>query len=207
MNPDTFDRYVSVLKRKLLVLVVVSALVAAGAYGLTARLPTTYQVHFSYLVALTQREGPTADYHFDGYYALQATDLFTTTVAAWTTTPEVIVAAYQVAKLPVPTADTRVLLQKITAEKSAPQLIEVTVHDTQAQIAQALAYGLQTVMQKQVELYQQQGSPALTFKIVPTNVWTGEQRVDRRIITITTFILILFVGLNLVILRESLRGV
>jgi hypothetical protein len=206
MSNSSFHRYWLAWQRQLPWILGLTLLVTMLVYEGAKRLPATQQVHFSYLVSLAERETGSV-YQFDGYYALQATDLFTTTVSQWVQTPEVIVAAYQAANLAVPASDPRTLLQHVVATKTAPQLVTVTVKDSDPQVAQKLTEGLQTVMNRNVELYHEQGTPALTFRIVATPSWLGVQRLDVRLITGATFILMLIVASNVVLLRESIRTI
>lgn len=167
--------------------------------------PTEFQVHYSYLVSLSEREAAT-EYKFDGFYALQATDLFASTLAQWAQTPEIIVAAHEAAGLSIPTRDPRTLVRIVTAEKTAPQLVEVTIKQTESEAARRLTEGLRTVMQRQIDLYHTEGIPALQFRAVATEPWVGERVVATNVIVIATFIFVFVVALNLVLFWESLKG-
>ncbi|MEX1112492.1 MAG: hypothetical protein WEC84_03445 [Candidatus Andersenbacteria bacterium] len=193
--------------RKQLPVVLIAAFVAgAVAYALSARIEPVYEVHFSYIVSLTEREEP-GEYTFDGFYALQATDLFTATVAKWAQTPEVIVAAFNEAGIPLPTTEPHQVSRIVRADKTAPQLIQVSVRGKQEDTAMALAEGLQSVMERNIERYDEEGIPALQFRATATDAWVGRTAVSVPIISSAAFLIVAFLGLNLVVLLVAMRAV
>lgn len=198
------EPYVAALQRSISYLLLIALLAAVLAYGIMRSVDPTYQVHMSYLVSLASREDAN-EYRFDGFYALQATDLFTATLARWMQTPETIVASFAEAGIELHTTSPRELVKIVRAEKTAPQLVEVTIRHTSAQQAQALAEGLKTTVLQSVDRYQDEGIPELTFQVVATDPWTGVTRPSTTLVTAATFLLILFVGVNIVLLLETIR--
>lgn len=169
---NIYAPYLLSLQRRLPHILLLSLLAAAVTYAVVNRMGAAYKVHLSLLVSLAQRE--TADeYTFDGLYALQSTELFTATLAEWTATPAVIVDAYREAGLPVPTEDARQLSRRISAKKTAPQLVEISVAGSSRTNTEHLARGLVVVTQKNVEMYQREGVPTLQFRVVASKPWTS----------------------------------
>ena len=193
------------LVSKLPHILLASFVLAALAYALATRLGPLPQVHFSYLVSLNERE-VTPEFEFDGFYALQATDLFATTLAAWVSTPEVVIAAHQAAGVAPATADPRALTRLVEARKTAPQLVEVTVKGTDQATAEALTTGLLAAMEHNIALYHDEGIPALEFRAVTTMPFSGERSINPRLITVATFFVSLIVLLNVVLLFEGSGG-
>lgn len=202
--PKSLVSYWQAVTRQLPLLLVASFVAAIMAYGAAGAVSPSYQVHFSYLVSLRDRE-PSEAFRFDGYYALQATDLFAATLASWAKTPEIIVAAHQQARLTVATQDPRSVAQLVQAQKTAPQLVEIVVKQPTEEQAKALAQGLQRVMETEVARYHEQGIPALAFKVVPTQPWVGRPRVAANIIAMAVFAIVLIIGINSILLIESFK--
>lgn len=193
------------LASKLPVLLLASFLLAAIAFGIAERVGPLPQVHYSYLVSLSERE-ETPDFEFDGYYALQATDLFAATLAEWLTTPEVVVAAYRAAGLEPGTEDPRALTRLVEARKSAPQLVEVTVKGSSQAEAEALTAGLLVAMERNVALYHDEGIPAVQFGVVATQPFSGQRMIHARLIAVATFFAALILLLNAVLLFGAPKG-
>lgn len=198
------QRYTDAIKQAAPIVLILSLASAIIVYGVAKKWGPEYEVHFSYLVSLSQRETG-AEYKFDGFYALQSTESFTATIAKWVSAPEVVVGAYKGANMSVPQGGSRAISQSVRAEKTAPQLVQVTIKDKDEEKARRLAEGVQAVMTKNIETYHQQGTPALTFRVVPTSMWTGKTKLDEKAIAIMTFVAVLVVGLNAVLLTESLK--
>lgn len=200
-----FGHYWQVVQRAMPRLLLISAAIAIVAALIVRAVGPTHQVHFSYLISLSEREAE-SEYRFDGYYALSATDLFATTLAEWIKTPEVIVSAYRQAGIEPETSDPRVLVKAVDAVRSAPQLVAVTVRHADQQMAERLASGLREVMRENVEQYHDQGIPALRFRVVATEPWLGTRILSAPVIVTATFVFALFMSINVVIFKESLKG-
>lgn len=196
--------YWTAVKRRWLLIVIVALLAGLIGYGIASRSQPRFEVHFSYIVSLAERE-QAPEYRFDGYYALQATDLFTTTLAGWIVAPEVGVAAYQEAGILVP-ADPRTLSRVISAEKAAPQLVRVTVRGDSEQEATSLAAGLRDVMAANVEKYHDQGTPELAFSAVSTDPWTGIVKPIEMLVAAATAVFVLVAGLNVAVFLAAVRA-
>lgn len=201
---SVFEQYWRAVQQKMPAVLMVSFVLAVIAWLVVRGIGASYEVHFSYLISLSQRE-EVSDYSFDGYYALQATDLFTATLAQWIKTPEVIVEAYREAEVDLEVSDPRVLGRKIRAVKSAPQLIEVTVKGKIREETERLAEGVRVVMKKNVERYHDKGIPALRFQVVETDPWVGQRKLGKAPIVAATFIFAFFMGINMVLLAESVK--
>jgi len=96
------------------------ALISAGITCVFASLQKPiFDVSLSLSVAPQERE-QTQDYQYDGYYALQAADIFSDTVASFFQSPENVVEIYKKAELPLPSEDFKILKKIFTAKKIAP---------------------------------------------------------------------------------------
>lgn len=193
-----------VIKRKLLVILLISVAAAVVALVIAKQAAPRYEVHYSYLVSLSSRE-QVPEYRFDGYYALQATDLFAATLAKWIETPEVVVAAYQAAGLSLPSGDPRAVVRSVRAEKAAAQLVTVTVRASEKETVEKLAAGLQDVMQENIKKYHDVGVPAMAFNVVATQPWTGVIRLSIPVVVTAAFVFTFFIVLNFVLWNENRR--
>lgn len=205
MQNISFKHYVLELKKKMPYALFISLFFALIAYGISNNIKPSYEVHYSYLTSLSNRD-TTSDFRFDGYYALQATDLFTATFAGWVATPEVVVAAYKEGEIELPSQNPYELSKTIHAEKTAPQLVQITVKNESKNTAEKLARGLQAVMQRNVDDYQAKDTTAIHFNVTTTPSWTGLVSVSSLLITVATFVFVLFFAINAVLLYESFKS-
>ena len=170
------------------------------------RIGPTYEVHYSYLVSLSERESSNS-FKFDGFYALQVTDLFASTLSEWVKTPEVVVAAHQVADLKLAESNARDLGKLISSDNPASQLVTVVVRHADSQRARAIADGLREVMRKNIDEYHDQGIPAIKFRVVETDPWVGVVKPEKGVVGIATLLFSFFFLVNILLLWESLKGV
>ena len=194
-----------VIKRFGTQILLFSTAAALGAGLVAETIGVTYQVHYSYFAALSERE-ETDDYSYDGFYAIQATELFTETFVGWVTAPETIAQAYEAVGVALPTTNARDLAGSVAAVKRGPLLVGVTVQGKDKVKTELLAEGLRRVVEEKVGEYQAEGIPGLEFTIKASEPWVGEVKLSRPVIFWSTFILVFFIGLNLVLLKESLKG-
>lgn len=199
-----FEVYWLEVRQLLPWLILISLGVSLLAYVMVEQKGVYHEVHFSYLVALREREGGSEDFRFDGYFALQATDLFAATLAELISSPETIAASFQAAGLPLPT-DAGQLARQVTAEKTASQVVQVVVRDPDAARAEALAGAVQATVADKLTTLDAHGIPALRFEATPTNPWVGVARLSTSVIVSATFLVTFFVLINLVIVRKSLQ--
>lgn len=199
-----FKRYVRRVQRRFPLFLLLSLALAVLTYVIMVRLPITYEVHYSAVVSLALREEP-AEYTFDGYYALQATELFAATLAGWTEAPEVIVQAYQAAQVPVPRGGTRALRRGVSATKTAPQLIEIVVTADDRERAERLGAGLRAVSRRNLDLYHDNGIPALRWRVVTTEPWTSVTYPAGAPVAVAVFIVTLLLLINGAVLWESVQ--
>lgn len=194
----------NLVKRKLPIILLASVMAATVALVGAKQVKPSYETHFSYVVSLSEREAA-PEYRFDGYYALQATDLFSATLARWLLAPETVVAAYTEAGLPLPSDDPRQIERAVIAEKTSAQLVAVTVQGPTSDTAERLARGLQEAMGKNIETYHDQGVPAARFTAVATAPWTGVTRLSVPVVVGATFGFTFLIFLNAVLFIESLK--
>lgn len=192
------------IKKKLPVMLLASVAMAVAVLVIAKQVKPSYETHFSYVVSLSEREAA-PEYRFDGYYALQATDLFSATLARWLTAPETVVAAYAEAGLLLPSDDPRRVGRAVRAEKASAQLVAVTVRGPTSGTAQSLAEGLRDAMEENIAAYHDQGAPAARFTAVATAPWTGVVRISAPVAVTATFIFTFLILLNGTLLIESLK--
>ncbi len=200
---ESWYRYGEVIKRGIPWIGVTALAAGIITAALLRNWGPSYDMHFSYVVSLGEREESEA-YTFDGYYALQATDLFVASLAKWTVAPEMVARAYEVAGLEQPRS-ARVLAQAVKSEKTAPQIVQVTVTSKNQAEVERLTAGVQEVVQQNIDNYNQDGLPLARFQVMTTEQWLGQQEVAAGVTGIAVGLVVLFLLINAVLLRESWR--
>ena len=192
------------LRRSFPLLCVVGIVTASLGYGIARKTPPSYEVHFSYMVALQQRD-VSSGFRYDGYYALSGTELFSSTLASLITSPENVVRAYNAANIPLTTQDPIGLVQHVQAQKAASQLVQVTVTDPSKDRAESLAQSVQTITKSIVQQYNDSNKDSTQFSITPTASWTGVVRVAAEPVAVIAGVLSVIIAAMIVLFIQALK--
>ncbi len=183
--------------KTLLLVVLLVPPVLAGVFAMNRT--DTYTTSIAFTVNRINKQ-PTPDYQFDGYYALQASDLFSETVVSWFLTPSVIVEIYDAAGVDPRVTSLGALTSRFKIKKYSSQ--NLVVKFTEATQADAVKIGsavISTVEAKAAELNQTADRKAL-FEVVggkPVTVHDSKQVVLVSVVglVIGLFLVTLLVGL------------
>ncbi len=136
-----------------------------AAYVVTATQPVRTGVSVSYAVNRVNKEA-TPDYQYDGYYALQATDLFAQTVVSWFSTPSVLQEMYGRANLDSEIQSVDSLPSRFRVKKYSAQNIVVRFTERDEARAQALVRGMAGVMGERTSQLNRSADNKSIFEVV-----------------------------------------
>ncbi|MDD2730665.1 MAG: hypothetical protein PHW33_00900 [Candidatus Portnoybacteria bacterium] len=143
---------------------VFALLVAVAAGFFTWRQGEKYSVSMAISVS-RQGTQAAADYKYDSYYAVLASDEFGDTVTGWFKTPEMAVAVYRQAGLPLSQNSLNGLARRFQAAKISPNVVEVRFGVQTEPEAGALARGIASVLQEKVSLLNPSSAQGLAFAV------------------------------------------
>lgn len=106
--------------------------------ALAAAWPKSTSVSLAFTVDQRKRQA-TAEYAYDGYYALKAAELFTDTVISWFGTPSVVAEIYQKAGVPLPNGDASAATANFRMKRLSSQVVTARFKATDENTGQSLA--------------------------------------------------------------------
>lgn len=155
-------------KRRVKLSIVIFVLIVGGSFAWAYGQPVRYTTSLSLSVNRLSPE-PTSDYQYDGFYALQAADLFAQTVVSWLQAPPVLVEIYEQAGITPPTVGSlRVLTTRFKTKKYSAQNIVVTYSSATKEEAAELAAALTKNMQQRTEAANRTAEDQALFTIQST---------------------------------------
>ena len=86
--------YLVLVKRSLALVIALALLAGAAGFLMSDFKPVSYEASVSFAVNRVNVK-QTEDYQYDGYYAIQASDLVSQTVVSWFATPSVVLEIYE----------------------------------------------------------------------------------------------------------------
>jgi capsular polysaccharide biosynthesis protein len=134
------------------VVLILVAGVAAFVFSVTR--PDHYDTSISFAVNRVNKT-TTQNFEYDGYYAIQAADLFSQTVVSWFSTPSVVVEMYQTAGLTPPQSSIDSLSSRFRTRKYSSQNIVVRYNAPTHEEADRLAKAIIMVTQERAGLLNQ----------------------------------------------------
>ncbi len=186
-------------------LIVILVLVAVGASVLVAGTrPARTGVSISFAINRTNREA-TTQYQYDGYYALQAADLFAQTVVSWFTTPSVLREVYEVAKLDPELQSVNSLPSRFSVRKYSAQNIVVKFTERTNERATKVANGLSRVMEDKAAQLNQTADGKALFEIVGGPPVVAPARLNIGLIAAVAAVLSFVGGLFAAAVRHARR--
>lgn len=108
----------------------------------------------------------TPDYQFDGYYALQAVELFSQTVVSWFDTPSLLHEIYTRAKVDPELESLNGLTNRFRVKRYSPQNIVVRLTERNETRARQLADALPPVLEERADRLNQDPTGKPLFEIV-----------------------------------------
>lgn len=154
-------------RRSVLVLVGAAALGGLVSVGAALRQPARTQASLSFAVNRVSTVN-SQEYQYDGYYAIQAADLFSQTVVSWFVTPAVLREVYAAAGLESAPDSLNGITAHFRVKKHAAQNIAVTVIEADRARAERLAKAVTQTMQTRAAALNQTADRKALFEIVGT---------------------------------------
>lgn len=130
-------------------LIILTALIAAAA-GLiySYAKPVEYDTSISFFVNRINIQ-ETEDYQYDGYYAIQASDLFSQNVMSWMMTPSVLLQVYDKAGIDPQIKTVEQFTSRFRVRQYSPQNIAVRFRERDEDTAQTIADAIIATVQEQ----------------------------------------------------------
>ncbi|MFH0828649.1 MAG: hypothetical protein V1907_00495 [Candidatus Kerfeldbacteria bacterium] len=192
-------------KRKALAIALI-VIVIGGAYAWSYLRPVHYSTSISFAVNRINKE-QTAEYQYDGYYALQAADLFSQTVISWLQTPSVVVSIFDRAGIYVSPDSLRSLPSRFKAKKYSAQNIVVTYSTPTEEEGKKLATALSDEIASRSSTVDRNADNKAIFEVVPSKPVIVLAKPNPLLIGIGSLIVAVTLALFLVPLVEYLSVV
>lgn len=186
--------YIAIFKKEkkiissVVMLVFVSVLVFSGLKGI---------LYENDILLLISRSGTqeTSDYKYDGYYAVQASDIFADNVSQWLTSASVANEIYIRAKAENELRSLRDFSKVFKADKLSSQYVRVRYQTRDVETAKNLARAMTDVLQEKADLLSVSSIKQIGFKIIYSDPLSVENKADFLLNGILAIIGGLFLGI------------
>lgn len=145
--------------------VLVFALAVAMAAGIFVWLGDKYSASLNLTVSRLGTQNA-ADYKYDSYYALKASDEFGSAVEGWFKTPSMTQAVYQKANLSLGPMGLNSLSRRFLAVKISPVTVEVRFSANSEADIKAISQAVASVAQAKADLLNSSSNQGVAFTII-----------------------------------------
>lgn len=142
-----FRDYLFYLRKHLFTVIVVTALVTVATVLVSWSRPVQYDASLSFAVERVNKQ-QTTEYQFDGFYEIQAADLFSQTVISWFLTPSVLFEIYDRADLDPEIGSLDRFANRFKTRKYSPQNIVVRFQEDSREKAEKLSNAIISVVEE-----------------------------------------------------------
>jgi capsular polysaccharide biosynthesis protein len=192
------------LKKWWKAILVATVLCMLFTYALVPRLPKRYDVSMDVVTSVPER-APSNEYEFDGYYAMQAVDLFSDTIAGWLKSPGFVAQVFDQAQVQRPSKQLRGLGRVFTVKKISGQLINVSFGTNSEKDAAKLAESTTRVLNNSVENFNKNGDKKIAFSAVVNNPLIAQADIDPVVSALVSGLIVLVLGFNFVIIADAFK--
>ncbi len=149
--------------RWIIVVIAVVAMVAAAVWSYVK--PVEYDVSIAFSINRINKQ-ETADYQYDGYYAIQASDLFSQTVMSWMMTPSVLLEMYELAGIDPQITTTENFTSRFKVKKFSSQNIAVRFSERDEDTAQKIAAAITQIVEGKASAAIQTSDNKAFFEVI-----------------------------------------
>ncbi len=148
--------------RWLIIGVTIAGMLIALIFAMTT--PVQYDTSIAFFINRTNVV-ETTEYQYDGYYAIQASDLFSQTVMSWFLTPSVLLEIYDRAGIDPQISSIEEITSRFKTRKYSPQNIVVRYQERDRDTAEKIAMAITDVVEEKAAAANQTADSKALFEV------------------------------------------
>jgi len=188
---------------KVIIVTAIFAMIATMI--IVPRLPKHQSVSVDITIPVPSRP-VTNNYEYDGYYALQAADLFSGTLVSWFKSPDFVARIFSKAGVPLMTKSIRNLEKVFSVRKVSGQFITVRFSVKNEKQATDLGEAISDNLKERVEQINTSGNHALVFSVLVGKPLVVLEQRDGFVDALIAGLVVLVFGFNAVIIIDAFKG-
>lgn len=149
----------------LIIVIIIAGICSAVAFSLLK--PAYYDTSLSFSINRVNHQN-TSEYEYDGYYAIQASDLFSQTVMSWMLTPSVLLEIYESAGIDPQISSLEEISSRFKTKKYSPQNIVVRYKERDYDTADKIATAITFIVQNKAQQSNKTSDDEALFEVIGT---------------------------------------
>ena len=193
--------YLKIIKKNSKLILIIGIIAGVSAFVFSAIQPIKYETSLS-LSIIKDKTQVTDDFKYDGYYALQSSEIIADSIEQWLKSPEIVNAIYQKAEVEQDFKNIKSYTKKITAHKMSPQFVEVKFKGNSREEVEKVSTAIAEVVNAKIKKLKEASEQEISFSINSGNPVIVENKPDAVLNLIIGLISGLFVGVFFVFGRR-----
>jgi capsular polysaccharide biosynthesis protein len=160
--------YIKIIKKRSKLILVVATITGSFAFLFSTIQPVKYETSLSLFINKNETQ-ETDDFKYDGYYALQASEIIADSIEQWLKSPEFVNAVYQKAQVDQDFRNIKSYTKKFTAKKMSAQYVEVKFKSNNRQEAEKVSSAIAEAVNSKVKALGENSEREISFSIESGN--------------------------------------
>ena len=196
--------YLKIVKSNKILIFVCAILCGLLALIFSAVKPVSYETSIAFSIQKVNRQD-TAEFQYDNYYSIQASELLGNSIVGWLESPEIIREVYQAADVTVETEDLNSLARGMKAKQISAHLVRVRYSQSSHEKASGIATGVIEVIKNKVESVEKDVNGQSSFVLEASEPVIVEKKYGPATLALAGIICGLCVGVGIAFGREYLK--
>jgi len=197
-------QYLKIIRQNKKMIIAVALLTGLFSFIFSAIQPIKYETSLSLLISKNKTQ-ETDDFKYDGYYALQASEIMADSVEQWLKSPEVVNAVYRKAHINFDFENIKSYTKKFKARKMSSQYVEVKFSAFAKEEAEKISRAIIEVVNSKAEALKKNSAEEVSFSVIGTDPVIVEDNSNLFLNLFIGFISGLALGIFIVFWKEYFK--
>jgi len=195
--------YLKIVKKNFKLIIIIGIITAVSAFAFSVAQPVKYETSLS-LSIIKDKTQITDDFKYNGYYALQTSEIIANSIEQWLKSPEIVDAIYRKAEINQDFEDIKSYTKKFTAKKMSSQYVEVKFKSDTREEAERISTATVEIINNKTEKLKEISEQEVSFSVSSENPVIVESKADVFLNSIIGLVSGMALGIFVVFLRRYL---
>jgi len=156
--------YVTIIKKSFKIIVITSALTGLFSFLFTSVQPLKYETSMSLFINKKYSQ-ETDNFKYDGYYALQTSEMLSDTIIEWTKSPEFVNSVYTKAGVDLNFNSIKKYSKAFNVKKMSSQYIKINFTSTNKAEAVKISSTISSEIKEKIKTIENESEKELSFSV------------------------------------------
>jgi capsular polysaccharide biosynthesis protein len=196
--------YLKIIKKNSKLFLIIGIITAVSAFIFSIAQPVKYETSLS-LSIIKDKTQVTDNFKYDGYYALQTSEIIADSIEQWMKSPETVDAIYKEAQVDSEFKNIKSYTKKFIARKMSSQQVEVKFKTDTREEAEKISQAVVEIINNKVKTLKESSEQEISFLVDSENPVIVENRPDAILNLIIGLISGLALGIFIIFLKRYFR--